>query len=425
MFHRARLLAVFLLGCGLPALAVDLDREIVLTPPGGSAPEDRAILRWQQGVLGRPDAPAPLEGLGWAYVAKARRTLDAGWFKLAEKTADVMDARFGAGAESRLLRGHAWHNLHRFADAERVARELVAARGLPADLALLSDTLVEQGRVAEAAEVLQRLLDLKPGTEALARVAHVRWLSGDLAGARSAAESAWRAANPLDVETSAWLLCRRSALALQAGEAGEALALARAAAERLEAFAPALLAAGRALLALGRNAEAVAALEAAADLNPSPEYQWWLADALRAEGRPVPAERLEAEIAGRGAGADPRTVALFLATRRREPGRAERLARDELARRPDAFSHDALAWALAAGGDWIGADAAMRRALATPGRDARLFLHAGVIAAASGRPDAAAGFLREAHAARAMLTPSELALLERTAPDADHSVLSP
>jgi DNA-binding NtrC family response regulator len=82
-------------------------------------------------------------------VAKARRAQDAGFYKLAEKTSDAADARFGATPGSRLLRGHVLHNLHRFREAEAVARGLVAERGFAVDLSLLSDALVEQALEGE------------------------------------------------------------------------------------------------------------------------------------------------------------------------------------------------------------------------------------------------------------------------------------
>ena len=77
------------------------------------------------------------------------------------KTAEAIDERFGASDESRLLRGHVLHNLHRFKAAEILARSLAARRGLPVDFALLSDALMEQGRLAEAAEAFAAIRKAK------------------------------------------------------------------------------------------------------------------------------------------------------------------------------------------------------------------------------------------------------------------------
>ncbi len=397
-----------------PAFAgLDLDREIVLAPHAGATAEDAAIRIAQDKVRGAAAQGADFERLAWAYVAKARRTLDAGFHKLAEKTADVGDAQLGASVAMRVVRAHVLHNLHRFREAEAVAARLVAERGEPDDLALLSDALIEQGKISEGVAVLQRLVNARPGAPAFSRIAQVRWLTGDLAGATTAMESALRATTAGDAETRAWVLVRLSGFALQRGDAARALGLAAEAATRLADYAPAQLATGRALLALDRTADAIAPLGRAAELAPLPEYQWWLADALRAHGRDGEAATVEQRLLKRGAIEDPRTFALFLATRRLEPDVALRLARAELSDRSDAFSHDALAWAAWAAGDTEAAATSMRVALATGARDARLFLHAGVIALARGEAPAAQAHFTAARAMAATLTPSERAQLAR------------
>ncbi len=390
--------------------------EIIFAPQEGAANEDKEIRRWQERAAASDAKAETYERLAWAFIAKARRTLDAGYYKLAENTADTMDAKFGASAESRLLRGHIFHNLHRFAESEKIARALVTERGAPADLALLSDALVEQGRLGEAVEVLQRLVNLKPGAEAYTRIAHLRWIKGDLPGAMAAMETAFRATSVRDAESYAWILSRLSGFYLQAGDAPRALLTAESALKHGGDYPPALLAQGRALMASGRTNDAVTALQAAATLNPLPEYQWWLADALRAADRGTEAQKIESDLKRRGAVSDPRTYALFLATRGEDAALAVRLAREELTQRGDVFTHDALAWALKAQGELAAADLEMHAALAEHSKDARLLLHAGEIAHALGRTEEAQARFAEARTIAGSLTPSERALLERHEP---------
>ena len=296
----------------------------------------------------RPEKAEYYERLGWAFVGKARRTLDAGYYKLAEKTADVMEARFGPSPSSQLLRGHILHNLHRFHEAELVARQLVAERGLAFDYALLSDALMEQGKITEAVAACQKEMALRPGLEAYSRAANLRWLTGDLPGAIEAMEAAVKAGSPLDPADCAWTLVRLSNYNLQAGKTGRSLELAEAALKYLPEYPPGLLARGRVRVAMGDAAAAVPDLKRAAALNPLPEYQWWLADTLRCAGRDDEAAGVETQLRSRGESADPRTFALFLATRGEDPVTALRLAREELNNRQDVLTRDALAWALAA-----------------------------------------------------------------------------
>ncbi len=402
---------------GSPGTGASLDDKIILVQPTGDEREDRDILLWQKrvkaGQEAAPDSIGNYERLGWAYVSKARRTLDAGYYKLAEKTADVMDVRFGVSDEALLLRGHVYHNLHRFQEAEAVARRLVADRGLAFDFALLSDALMEQGKLTESVAACQRMMALKPGLEAYSRAANLRWLTGDLPGAIEAMEAAVRAGSPLEPTNTAWTLSRLSLYYLQAGRSQDALRVADLAAASVPEYPPALLARGRALVALGHPDQAIDPLEHAERLNPLPEYQWWLADALRACGRTDGAARMEAELERRGEASDPRTYSLFLSTRGGKSAEAVRLARAELANRADVFTQDALAWALASSGDYAGADAAMRAALAASTKDARLYLHAGEIAMGRGEPDSAKTYFGEASKYSSTLTPSERTLLEQ------------
>ena len=98
-------------------------------------------------------------------------------------------------------------------------------------------------------------------------------------------------------------------------------------------------------------AEAVAPVATrGAAINPLPEFQWALADTLRAAGRADEAAKVEATLKQTGAQSDPRTFALFLATRGEQTELAVQLAQRELQARADIFTHDALAWALAAAG---------------------------------------------------------------------------
>jgi tetratricopeptide (TPR) repeat protein len=424
--HRLPLL--FIAGCALAlctahrsfagssAPALSLDERIILVPPSGSDREDRDITLWQGRVKASLASNQVVAGcyerLGWAYISKARRTLDAGYYKLAEKTADAMDARFGASDEALLLRGSVYHNLHRFRDAEDLARELVAKRGIAFDYALLSDALMEQGKVTESVAACQRMMALKPGVDAYSRAANLRWLTGDLPGAIVAMEAAVRAGSPLDATNTAWTLSRLSFYYLQAGRSGDALHAAETAASLAADYPPALLARGRALLALGQVGQALAPLQAAEKLNPLPEYQWWLADALRASGDPGGAATVESKMRSRGEAADPRTLSLYLSSRREDPADAIRLATAELSNRGDVFTKDAVAWALESGGDHVAADAAIQGALSTQTRDARLFLHAGEIAFNRGRVDSAKAYFDQAEKISGTLTPSERALLE-------------
>jgi tetratricopeptide (TPR) repeat protein len=367
------------------------------------------IARLQEQARGGDSA---LERLGYAYVARARVNGDPGDYKLAEAAASCLETRRPGDASPLLLKGHVLHQLHRFAEAERIALELTARRSFVLDYGLLGDALMEQGRLDEAAAAYQKMIDLKPFYQSYTRAAHLRWLTGDLDGASDVMRLAIGAASPRDPESAAWAWTRLAVYELQADRLPSAIRAADNALTHVADYPAALLAKGRILLASGRPAESIEAFRRAAQLNPLPEYQWWLADALRAQHMEAEARATEAQLVERGAASDPRTLSLYLATRRIDAPTAIALSDEELRARRDVFTLDAHAWALNAAGRAAEALPVIERAAAAGTQDGRLFLHAGVIHASAGREADARRWLRKARQLRVMLQPSEDDLLQ-------------
>ena len=381
---------------------------VALAPATEQNETDREIARLQEQARREPNPKLALEQLGHRYVARARVANDPGDYKLAEKTAECIESTSPDDAAALLLRGHVLHQLHRFHEAEQIARRLTVKRQFVLDYGLLGDVLMEQGRLTEAAQAYQQMLDLKPFYQSFTRASHLRWLKGDVDGAIELIHKAIAAASPRAPESIAWAYTRLAGYELQRGRLGDAARAVDSALSYQPDYAAGLLMRGRVFLAMKKPAEAVAAFSRAAQLNPLPEYQWALGDALRLHGDHEQADLVENALTSRGAEADPRTVALFLATRRAAATEAVALAERELQTRADIFSLDALAWSLAAAGRTAEAQVAMTRALAEGTEDGRLFLHAGVIAAAGDRRAEARKWLRKAEALRSTLLPSEL-----------------
>jgi tetratricopeptide (TPR) repeat protein len=381
---------------------------VALAPATQRNDTDRDIARLQEQSRREPNPRQALEQLGYRYVARARVANDPGDYKLAEKTAECIESTSPDDASALLLRGHVLHQLHRFREAEQIARRLTVKRQFVLDYGLLGDVLMEQGRLTEAAQAYQKMIDIKPFYQSYARASHLRWLKGDLDGAIELIRKAIAAASPRDPESIAWAYTRLAGYELQRARLADAARAADSALSYQPDYAAALLMRGRVFLAMKKTADAVAAFSRAAQLNPLPEYQWALGDALRLHGDHEQADLVERELTSRGAEADARTVALFLATRRAAVTQAIALAERELQTRADIFSLDALAWSLAAAGRTAEAQVTMTRALAEGTEDGRLFLHAGVIAAAGDRRAEARKWLKKAEALRSTLLPSEL-----------------
>lgn len=424
MNHPSRSLAIvasaaILSHCAHPASppaanhSVSPSCQAALAPGGLSAPIDRAINELQEQAKRSPRKQEVLEQLGYRFITRARLANDPGAYTLVERVATCIDEEHPGDPAALLLRGHALHQLHRFSEAEAIARTLVTKREFVLDYALLGDVLMEQGRLTEAAAAYQKMIDLKPFYQSYTRAAHLRWLMGDLDGAIELIRAAIETASPRDPEAIAWAYTRLAAYELQRGDLDRATHAIDAALTFQPEYPAALLARGRVLLAQNRFSEAVPTLERASSRNSLPEYQWALADALRREGLEQRAISVEQELMQHGPATDPRTVSLFLATRRLDNQQALALSQNELTVRRDVFTEDARAWALAAAGRLDEADAAMQRALSAHTNDARLFLHAGVIAASRGRRADARRWFTQAERFRSTLLPSELSVLRR------------
>lgn len=403
--------------------------EIALAEHGGNAKMDEEIRAVQKKIRAQQTSQQVLptiEKLGWSYVEKARVSFDPGFYKLAEQCATCLELKSAqltkapaqpgsfapltpqaANASAKLLRGHVLHALHRFAEAEQIARELVTSRGLAFDFGLLGDVLMEQGKLDEAITAYERMMQLKPSPQAYSRAANVRWLKGDLEGARMLMRMSAQASGNGDAEASAWAWSKVALYELQAGQLKQAAASSELALELQPGYAPALLAKGRVLLAENKFNEAVLPLERAAEKNPLPEYRWTLADALRVAGRNDEAQKVETALNANGEKDDPRTFALYLATRGEQNATALKLAEEELKHRRDVFTLDALAWAQSAAGNHDQAWQSIQQALATGTNDARLFLHAAVIAAKTNQLAEAKQFAKRASAIQSTLLPSE------------------
>ncbi len=385
--------------------------RLVLAPLSGDQLIDREIAQQQSLIVRGKFAPAALEKLGWLYVKKARLSFDTGFYKLAEQCAACLEARNAKCAETLLLRAHALQSLHHFREAETAARELVSVRQRPFDYGVLGDILIDQGKVREGAAAYQKMVDLRPDLQSYARAAHVRWLTGDLNGAIELMQLATSAASPGDPEAGAWAFTRLALYQLQRGATNAALQSCDAALSLQSQHAPAMLARGRTLLAMNRATDAVVELERAAQLNPLPEYQWILAEALNLTGHSDQATKIESELADRST-EDPRTLSLYFATRRHEVERAVALAQQELTNREDVFTLDALAWALAVAGRPTEAQRYINQALSEGTADSRLYLHAGIIAALNNDHGQSKRFLDQAAATQQTLLPSERAQLD-------------
>src|SRR5258708_37371443 len=110
--------------------------QLILAPHAGTNRLDIEITRLQARLRNETNSVQHVEQLGWLLEAKARARFDPGYYKLAEQCALCLESHQPKAVEALLLRGHVLQSLHRFKEAEALARELVERRGLSFDYGL-------------------------------------------------------------------------------------------------------------------------------------------------------------------------------------------------------------------------------------------------------------------------------------------------
>lgn len=370
------------------SLTTDESREICLSDPHGGLPIDEALREQQNRARQLANKPDEWILVGKGWVAKARRSADPGFYVNVEACASAALHVEPASVAALELRGLALMNDHRFAEARDTARTILA-RGVKDSIALgtLSDALLELGAFDESAAATQDMVDLRPDMSSYSRASYVRWLQGDRANAKLFLRYALNGRDARDPEPAAWTLVQAGTLYWNEGDYEGADAVFAEALKFLPDYPPALVGRGRVALSRRQPAAAVAFLERAFRINPLVETAWLLGDAREMIGGPGAGSREYERAVEEGRRTDRLTLALFYATKDREPDEALRLIETERATRGGVYVDDAYAWALFRAGKIHEARKASDRALRLGTPDARLLYHAGAIRLAAGDKD--------------------------------------
>jgi tetratricopeptide (TPR) repeat protein len=374
---------------------------LLLLVPLLSTPAERQIAAARLAVERDPGRPESYNALALALARRAREISDSSLYVEAERVLERSFEIAPDNFEGRKVRIWCLLGRHEF---ERARVEAEALRRRAPDDALvygmLSDALVHVGRYREAEEAVQWMLDLRPGSPAaLTRGAYLRELFGDVEGAVEWMVEAYQATPRAEAEDRAWILTQIGHLHRSIGRAKDAEAALEKARATFPEYHYALAELARVRAAQGRASEAVDLLRRRHEIAPHPENLFELAVALRRAGREEEAQeafrRFEEEARAEMEGADNanRELVTYYLDHAPEGARrvdeALRLARREAGGRRDVHTLDILAWTLSAAGEHAEARDAIDEALSVGIRDAKVFYHAGVIAARAGEAGAA------------------------------------
>ena len=331
---------------------------------------------WAARLTAHPNDIVSAVKLAESDVAEARLTGDVTAYVRAEQAADAAIVAQPGYLPAQSMRASILVSLHRFPQARELARWILFRS--PADstaLGVLGDASLELGDLTTAATAYSRLALVADGSAAQVRAARLAFVEGDpaaaVAGDRTAVASATQ--EGLEGDALGFYHVTLGETLLAAGDPAGA----RTAFEAAVAVRPDLPAALVGLAKLdafdGRLSTAITELDTAIAAIPLPDTLARRADLLTLRGEPGDARKAQADratveaiaqLAGEAGSVYDRGLSLYLSDHGLEPDRAVRLARDELAIRPDVYGYDTLAWALLNAGDAAGADAPMQSALA-------------------------------------------------------------
>lgn len=369
----------------------------VVVLPGAST--DARIAALQSNLRARVGRGGQLTALGDAYLQKVRETGDYAYYSRAQQAYGQALARDGRDIAATIGQGTLALGRHDFRAglvAGRRARALAPEAAGP--LPVVVDALVELGRYDEAGRVLQRLVDIKPGLSAYARVSYLRELRGDIRGAVSAMRLAVDAGSSTP-EGTAYVQVLLGTLERNRGRLAVAGAAYRAALRAQPRFPAADAGLARVEAARGALGPAIRRLRSVVERLPLPEYIVALGETELAAGRTraarddlalVPAERRLLGASGVNTDGE---FALFEADHG-DPATGVRVAERAWRAAPSVRSADALGWALTRAGRRDEGYRWMRRAIGLGWREPLVLYHAAMSARAAGDRAATRRLLR-------------------------------
>jgi tetratricopeptide (TPR) repeat protein len=330
-----------------------------------------------------------LVAVGTRHLQMARETGDPSFYSKAEEVFDRVLTGQPEQIDALVGEASLAFSRHHFEQSRDLARRAIDVEpAAAAPYGVLSDALIELGEYDEAVRTLQKMVEIKPNLSSYSRVAYVRELMGDIAGAETAMQLAIDAGAP-DAENTAWCIVQLGNLYLNSSRVLEAEKAFQAVLERYPDYPHAYAGLAKVAIARGQFPQAADGYSRAIRRAPVPEffivlgelYQRMNMHAEAAAQFELVSARLQIYKAHHVA-ADVEMI-LFEA----DHGNVETaldMAETEWKRRKSIRVADAYAWALYRSGRLAEARQMMRQALRLGTKDPLLNYHAEMIGITNG-----------------------------------------
>jgi tetratricopeptide (TPR) repeat protein len=360
------------------------------------------------------------------YLELEKETGDTRYLELALAAAHnslkALPAEQNTDGLAALVKAEAAHHL--FASAHKNSLRLVELEpGKLSSYVLLFDQLFELGKYDEAARVLAKM-DTLPRADAAVETRHAQLaqITGDMETAArrfKAALALSLAMSGTPAETISWYHWRLGEIEFSAGRYDTAERHYRDALKVLPDDLHARASLARVRAATGDVEGAIREYEAVNQQLPEPPYLSALGDLYKLTGREAEAaaqyDRVEAV-----ARANPlesklheRLLAIYFADHDLKPQEAYDIAVRDYANRQDIYGADTLAWTALKAGKIREAQAAIKDAMRTGVKDARILYHAGMIARAADDASAARDYLERALKLNPQFDPLQVSIAKK------------
>jgi tetratricopeptide (TPR) repeat protein len=383
---------------------------------GVASQTDTQIRSLQEHIKKAPNDYAGYNGLGAAYLQKARETGEIGYYDLAEqslkKCLELVPQDFRS-AEPLVHMSLVLMGEHRFTEALAATQKAISlGSGNLAAFAIEGDAYTDMGDYDEALTAYRTAQTLGAATSSPlgvaymqnSRMAYLAFLHGDTAKSIELMKGAITAALQGNVprENLAWLYFELGERCFQAGDLAKAERSYSAGIAEDPQHYRSLAGLAKVRAAQGKLDESIQLYQRSIAVIPFPAYVAELGDVYQKAGRAKDAgqqydlveyighlSKLNQVLANR-------ELAMFYADRGIKLPEALELARKELEVRHDIYTWDTLAWVLFKNGRFAEAASAMTKALRLNTNDSLLLFHAGMIDRSNGRDTEAEGNLRRA-----------------------------
>jgi pentatricopeptide repeat protein len=356
-------------------------------PPTTTTGLKQRINDMEARLRARPDDAAAAVLLADALLRQARATNDSRPTNRASEVLKAVLIADPAQYDALRMLGAIDLSQHRFPEALNVAKR---ARDLhPTDAwnyGVMGDALLELGDYDEAFQTFDKMMELRPGPTAYARVSYARELRGDLPGALHAMELAAKSTPSQDPEAQAWYAAQLGELYLKMDRLDEAARAFRESAFHFPNYPHATIGLGKVKVAQRDENGALAIYLDQLTRTPTLDLAGRIGDLYAKAGEADKAEhyyQLAEDVAGPPSAQTEANLALFLAVHDRKLADAVKIAEAVAATRHDIFTEDALAWTYFKTGRLDEARTASAHALRTGTRDEGLLSRAAQIRASS------------------------------------------